>query len=68
MLIDNFEQHFERCVVNAQNLFKSARNHINSLSSSKNVLMKFFRDSGFSNRLHGKKRKPGNAGISQKAS
>ena len=43
MLIDNFEQHFESCVLNTQNALKSARNQINSLSTSRNELMKISR-------------------------
>ena len=31
MLIDNFEQHFESCVLNIQNAQKNARNQINNL-------------------------------------
>ena len=37
MLIDNFEQHFESCVLNSQNAHKSAQNHINE-----HELMKIF--------------------------
>ena len=43
MLIDDFEQHFDSCILNAQNAKKSAQNQINSLNTSKNVLMKIFR-------------------------
>ena len=43
MLIDNFEQHFESCALNAENAQKSAGNQINSLNASKNVLMKILR-------------------------
>ena len=46
MLIDNFEQHFESCVLNAQNAQKSARNKINILNTSKNELSKIFRGFG----------------------
>ena len=42
MLIDNFEQHFVNCVLNVQNALKSAQNQINSLSTSKNELIKIF--------------------------
>ena len=42
MLIDNFEQEFESCALNAQNAPKSAKNQINSLSTSRNELMKSF--------------------------
>ena len=42
MFIDNFEQHFKNCVLNAQNAQKSAGNQINSLNTSKNELMKIF--------------------------
>ena len=42
MLIDNFEQHFESCILNAQNSYKSAQNQINSLDTSKNEPMKIF--------------------------
>ena len=45
MLIDNFEQHCESCVVNALNAQKNARNQINSLNTLKNDLMKIFRGS-----------------------
>ena len=37
MLIDNFEQHFESCVLNSQNAHKSAQNQINE-----HELMKIF--------------------------
>ena len=43
MLIDNFEQHFDICVLNAQNPQKSAQNQINGLNTSKNELKKIFR-------------------------
>ena len=43
MLIDNFEQQFESCAMNAQNVWKSAQSQISSLSTSKNELMKTFR-------------------------
>ena len=43
MLIDNFEQHFGSCALNAQNAQKSAQNRINSLNTSRNELMKIFR-------------------------
>ena len=43
MLINNFEQHFVNCVLNAQSAYKSAQNQINSLNTSKNELMKIFR-------------------------
>ena len=43
MLIDNFEQHFVNFVLKVQIVYKSVRNQINSLSSSKNELMKIFR-------------------------
>ena len=42
MLIDNFEQHFESCVLKAQNALKIARNWINSFNTTKNDLMKIF--------------------------
>ena len=42
MLVDSFEQHFESCVLNAQNAKKSARNQI-SLKTLKNELLKIFR-------------------------
>ena len=44
MLIDNFEQHFESCVLITQNANKRTRNHINCLNTFKNELMKIFRD------------------------
>ena len=43
--VDNFEQHFENCVVNTQNPLKRALNKVNGLNTSKNGLMKIF--SGF---------------------
>ena len=43
MLIDNLEQQFQSCALNAQNSPKSAQNQINSLSTSKDNLMKIFR-------------------------
>ena len=43
MLIDNFEQHFESCLLNAKNAWESGRNQVNSLNTSKNELMKIFR-------------------------
>ena len=45
MLIDNFEQHFEGCILNAQNAWKGAQNQINSLHTSKNEFLKIL--SGF---------------------
>ena len=42
MLIDNLEQHFESCALNAQNAKKSAGNQAYSLSNSKNELIKIF--------------------------
>ena len=44
MLIDNFEQHFVHCVLNAQNAWKSAQNHTNSLNTSRYELMNILRD------------------------
>ena len=41
--VDNFEEHFESCVLNTQNPLKRALNKGNDLSTSKNELMKFFR-------------------------
>ena len=43
MLIDNFEQQSESCVLNVQNAWKSAQNQRNSLSTSRNEFLKFFR-------------------------
>ena len=43
MLIDNLEQHFESCALNAQNAKKSVGNQIYSLNTSKNELIKIFR-------------------------
>ena len=40
--VDNFEQHFESCVLNTQNPLKRALNKINDLNTSKNELMKIF--------------------------
>ena len=54
MLIDNLEQHFESCALNAQNAWKSAGNQINSLNTSKNELIKFSVVSVFSNMLYSK--------------
>ena len=31
MVIDNFEQHFESCVLDTQHAYESPRNQINSL-------------------------------------
>ena len=42
MLIDNFEQQFETCALNTQNAPKCAQKQINSLSTSRNELMKNF--------------------------
>ena len=42
MFIDHFEQHFESCIMNAQNACKNAQNQINSLNTSKNELLKIF--------------------------
>ena len=42
MLIDNFEQHFESCVMNAQNAYESVRNQINSLNTSKHEPLEIF--------------------------
>ena len=44
MLIDNFEQRFKNCVLNAQNALKSAGNQINNLNTSKCGLMEIFCD------------------------
>ena len=46
MLVDNVDQHFESCVLNARNAQKRAPNQINSLNTSKNKVMNIFR--GFS--------------------
>ena len=62
MLIDNFEQHFKSCTLNAQNAQKNAGNQIYSLNTSKMSLSKFSVLSVFSNMHYGKTRKPGNAG------
>ena len=63
--VDNFEQHFESCALNTQNIFKRTLNKVNGLIRIK--LSKFSVLSAFSNMLYGKKRKPGNAGNQQKA-
>ena len=42
MLLDNFEQHIESCVLNTEKVCKSARNQINSLNTSENRLLKIF--------------------------
>ena len=44
MLLDNFEQHLESFILNAQNAKKSAQNKITSLNTFKNELLKIFRD------------------------
>ena len=44
MLLDNVEQQLMSYAVNTQNVKKSARNQINSLNTSKNELLKIFRD------------------------
>ena len=41
--VDNFEQHFESCVVKIQNPLKRALNKVNGFNTSKNELMKIFR-------------------------
>ena len=78
---DNFEQHFGNCVLNVQNAQKSAQNQINSLSYSRNELIKIFRgfhvfkyalwrkneNMLYGKKLYGKKRKPGNTGNQKKA-
>ena len=66
MLIDNLEQHFESCALNAQNAWKSAGNQI-VLIPRKMSLSKFPVVSVFSNMLFSKIRKPGNARSYQKA-
>ena len=43
MLIDDLEQHFEGCALNAQNAQKSDGNQINNLNTSKNEIIKIFR-------------------------
>ena len=43
MLLENFEQHLESFVLNAQNAYKSAQNQITSLNTPKNELLKIFR-------------------------
>ena len=43
VLIGDFEQQFQSCVLNARNTYQSAQNQINSLNTSKNELMKIFR-------------------------
>ena len=65
--VDNFEQHFESCVLNTQNPLKRALNKVNGLNTSKNELMKFSVVSVFSNMLYGKIGKPGKAKNTQKA-
>ena len=40
--VNNFEQHFESCLLNAKNAWESGRNQVNSLNTSKNELMKIF--------------------------
>ena len=68
MLIDNFEQHFESCVLITQDAQMSAQNQINSLSTSRNEPMKIFRGFWiFEYALWQKNPKPGNAGSQQKA-
>ena len=65
--VDNFEQHFESCVLNIQNPLKRALNKVNGLNISKNKLMKIFSGFPVSNNALWKKRKPGKAGNTQKA-
>ena len=62
MLIDNFKQHFESCVLNTKNAWKSAQNQINSLSTSRNELMKIFRGFRVFEYALWQKTKTGNAG------
>ena len=66
MLIDNFEQQFVNCVLNVQNMQKSAQNQI-VLIPQKMSSSKFSVVSLFLNMLYGKKRKPRNNGNRQKA-
>ena len=67
MLIDNFEQYFESCVLNTQNPFKGALIRSMVLSLRKIKLSKLSVVSVFSNMLCGKKQKPRNAENQQKA-
>ena len=41
--VDNFEQHFESCVLKIQNPLKRALNKVNGLNTLKNQLMRIFR-------------------------
>ena len=60
MLIDNFEQHFESYILNAQNASKVLK--VRAFIPLKMSFWKFSVVSVFSNMLYDKKRKPGNAG------
>ena len=59
MLLKNFEQHFESCVMNTQNAYKSVRNQTNGFNTSENELLKIFRGFRVSNMLYRKKWEPG---------
>ena len=41
--VDNFEQHFEICVLNTQNPLKRGLNKVNGLNTSKSEVIKIFR-------------------------
>ena len=43
LLLDDFEQQFQSCVLNVRNTCKSAQNQINRLNTSKHELIKIFR-------------------------
>ena len=65
--VDNFEQHFESCVLKTQNPLERALNQINGLNTSKNYLMKIFHGFRvFEYALWQKTKNPGNAGSQQK--
>ena len=65
--VNNFEQYFESCVLNTQNPFKGALNKVNGLITSKNQVIKIVRGFPVFEYAYGKKRKPRDAGIQQKA-
>ena len=66
MLLDNFEQHLEIFILNAQHAWKSAQNKMTSLNTSKNELLKSFHGFRVLKYDLWKKPKPGNAVNLQK--
>ena len=67
MLLDNFEQHLEIFILNAQHAWKSAKNKMTSLNTSKNEFLKSFHGFRVLKYDLWKKPKPGNAVNLQKA-